>query len=136
MKNGQTTLYIVIALAVCILLGNVILKNSKKESPAILKAEYDASVNVYYLTLREDGTYRLNDMYLGSVWKGNYLIKEDSIILDKNISIGAVSMSKTWHLQGDSILFYTFFPDENIVFEDNLCFIIKMMNINLTFYIQ
>jgi hypothetical protein len=100
---------------------------SEKESPAILKAEYDGSVYMLYLTLREDGTYRINkppccEGVTSERYDGNYFLKGDSIILDRNIRLGSVSMSKEWTLTGDSIMFYTFFPYENIIHEDSLYF--------------
>ena len=105
---------------------------SCNRSPAILKAEYDANVNMFYLTLREDGTYLITDtIYTYTIFgcgskvygKGNYLMKKNSIILDKNVSLGGISMSKNWHIRGDSIFFYTFFPDTKEIFE-NCYFII------------
>ena len=115
MRKGILTLFLAIVFLSC------------NRSPAILKAEYDANTNMFYLTLREDRTYLITD-WKGNVYgKGNYLMKKDSIIMDKNISLGGISMSKNWCLRGDSVFFYTFFRDTNEIFE-NCYFIITERN--------
>jgi hypothetical protein len=68
----------------------VILNNIENTSPIILKGYYDGDINGLGLELREDGTYRINNSSVlgGEFLEGNYRLKGDTIVLDKQKPLG------------------------------------------------
>jgi len=117
----------IMVLSMCLLFSGAIVENHKIKKPVILQAEYDGSVYILYLTLYEDGTFRINKPpccagVIGVCYKGNYSLNSDTIFLDRNVEMGGFCLSKEWIIEENRIWFYTYFPSENIIFEDSLHF--------------
>lgn len=86
------------------------------KSPVFLKATYDGNVHYMDLSLMENGTYLLdnqNSPYGGELHRGVFKMVDDTIILDKDISLGAYSMTdRCVIVSPDSIRFYIDKGDE------------------------